>query len=249
MRYFVHLAYDGSQYHGWQIQKNAHSVQAEIESCFHKLSGRAVNVTGCGRTDTGVHAKSFYLHFDCQDKLPFDFTIFLYKCNAILPKDIVFYEIFPVAADAHARFSAQSRSYTYYIHRHKSPFLRQYSFFHPFDLDISKMNEASGILFDYKDFSAFSKSKTQTKTNNCNIYKAFWEEKDGQYIFHITADRFLRNMVRAIVGTLLEIGAGKRDLRDFRRIIASKDRSMAGMSVPGNALFLSHIAYPPEITR
>ncbi len=247
MRYFVHLAYDGSQYHGWQIQKNAHSVQAEIEDCFRKLSGNAVKVTGCGRTDTGVHAKSFYLHFDIEDKLPMDMATFLYKCNAILPRDIVFYELFPVPADAHARFSALSRTYTYYIHRHKSPFRRQYSFFHPFDLDISGMNRASEILFEYRDFSAFSKSKTQTKTNDCSITEAWWEERDGQYIFHITADRFLRNMVRAIVGTLLEIGTGKRAVEDLHRIIASKDRSMAGMSVPGNALFLSHIAYPPEI--
>lgn len=244
MRYFVRLAYDGTVYHGWQIQENAHSIQAEIEQCLQKLLGENISVIGCGRTDTGVHAKEFYLHFDIQKVLPMDFPRFLYKCNSILPKDIVFYEIMEVKDDVHARFSALSRSYTYHIHTRKSPFLRQYSFFHPLELDIQKMNQAAKILFEYVDFSAFSKSKTQTKTNNCKIIEAYWEQKGHQFIFHISADRFLRNMVRAIVGTLLEVGKGKLTMEDFRQIIESKNRSNAGMSVSGNALFLTQITYP-----
>ncbi len=244
IRYSVRLAYDGAAYHGWQIQENAYSVQAEITACIKKLLGTDVSVIGCGRTDKGVHAKEFYLHFDLPKPLAMEEDKFLYKCNAILPKDIVFYEIKLVRKEWHARFSALSRSYEYHLHTHKSAFLNQYSFFYPFEVDVPKMNEAAKILFEYIDFSSFSKSKTQTKTNDCKIMEAYWERTGGQLVFHITADRFLRNMVRAIVGTLLEVGKGRLSQEEFRQIIESKNRSNAGMSVPGNALFLTKIMYP-----
>jgi len=162
MRYFIHLAYDGTNYHGWQKQDNAHSVQEEITNALQKLIREEVSILGCGRTDTGVHAKDFYLHFDLKKELPFEFSKFIYKCNAILPSDIVFFDIYKVNKEAHARFSAISRSYEYHIHLKKDPFIKNYSNFFPFPLHLEKMNEAATILLEYQDFTSFSKSKTQT---------------------------------------------------------------------------------------
>ncbi len=247
MRYFIHLAYDGTNYHGWQKQDNAHSVQEEIMRSLQKLLQKEVTVVGCGRTDAGVHAKDFYLHFDLEETLPFETSKFIYKCNSILPSDIVFFDVFKVKENAHARFDAKSRSYEYHIHTKKNPFVKQFSNFFPLSLDIEKMNKAAKILLEYTDFTSFSKSKTQTKTNNCKVTDAYWEKIGDLLVFHITADRFLRNMVRAIVGTLLEVGNGKLEIEDFRKIVEAKNRGEAGMSVPGHALFLTKVVYPDNL--
>ena len=243
MRYFIHLAYDGTNYHGWQKQDNANSVQEEIIHTLEKLVQEEFTIIGCGRTDTGVHAKDFYLHFDLEKGLPLESSKFIYKCNAILPSDIVFFDIFKVKDNAHTRFDAISRSYEYHIHTKKNPFVKKYSSFFSFPLNLKKMNEAAKTLLEYKDFTSFSKSKTQTKTNNCDISEAFWVKEENTLVFHITADRFLRNMVRAIVGTLLEVGKGKLEIEGFRNIIESKNRGEAGMSVSGHALFLTKVIY------
>jgi len=243
MRYFIKLAYDGTGFHGWQIQKNAHSVQTEIEEKLTLMLGKKVEITGCGRTDTGVHASEFYAHFDI-DKLPFKPDDFVYKLNRFLSPEIAVYKMFNVPDDFHARFSAVSRTYKYYINKIKNPFKVNYSYFLSVNIDVDAMNKAAAYLMEYKDFTSFSKLHTQTFTNNCKIYEAFWTvEENGDLIFTITADRFLRNMVRAIVGTLLEIGKGKLKPEDMKTIIEAKDRSKAGFSVPAHGLFLHKIKY------
>ena len=240
-RYFLQLSFHGKKFHGWQIQENAHSVQAEINKALQTLLGKETATTGCGRTDTGVHALKFYLHFDAEE-IP-DEKDFIYHLNSLLPFEIAIQNIFKVADDAHARYNATSRTYRYFIHRSKNPFLNDTSYFFPFDVDLDLMNEAAGILKTHSDFSCFSKSRTQVKTNICTIMDARWKEKDEQLIFEITADRFLRNMVRAIVGTLLEVGEHHITLEDFTEIIENKKRSGAGVSVPGQGLFLANVTY------
>ena len=251
MRYFIHLAFDGTRYHGWQQQTNAVTVQETVTDCLGKLLRKEIQVTGCGRTDTGVHAKQFYLHFDVDDGKPFpyDFRQFLYKCNAILPQDIAFFDIFEVKKDAHARFDAVARTYQYFIHTAKDPFKRHYSHYLPFRPDLDRMNEAASILLEYNDFTSFSKTGSQTKTNLCKLTEARWETAGDTLVFTITADRFLRNMVRAVTGTLLEVGSGKIAPEAVRDIIAAKDRRRAGTSVPGNALFLTKVRYPAELFK
>lgn len=241
-RYFLKLSYKGTNFHGWQIQENASSVQETINNALSLLIRSEINVVGCGRTDTGVHARQFYAHFDL------DFTIedlekLIFKVNSFLCKDIYIQEIYKVSADLHARFSAKSRTYHYYIHQKKNPFNEELSYFFPHDLDLELMNRAAQILFDYNDFTSFSKSHTDTKTNLCTIKEAKWKASEEQLVFHITADRFLRNMVRAIVGTLLEVGRHKMNLMDFRNVIEQKNRSKAGVSVPAHGLFLEEIIY------
>ncbi|HRH66518.1 MAG TPA: tRNA pseudouridine(38-40) synthase TruA [Bacteroidia bacterium] len=243
MRYFIQLSFDGTRYHGWQIQKNAHSVQAELNSALERILGQAIETTGCGRTDTGVHAHEFYVHFDSekQSLMTADLS---HQLNCILPHDIAIYTIFEMHPEAHARYDAISRTYIYHIHHQKDPFQNQFSAFYPHSLDLGKMNEFSSMLFDYSDFSCFSKTGTQNLTNICKISKAKWQNENGNSVFTVTADRFLRNMVRAIVGTLLEAGRGRLTEAGFRKILESKDRKEAGFSVPAKGLSLAEVKYP-----
>lgn len=241
-RYFIELAYNGNGYNGWQIQPAAPSIQGELNQALTTLLRENINVVGAGRTDTGVNASFYVAHFDFSTEIE-DTTHLAYKLNRLLGRNIAISRIYPVPSDLHARFSALSRTYKYFIDKAKDPFTYPFTFCpHPLP-DIKRMNEACKILFEYTDFTSFSKLHTDTKTNNCRIMQAEWEEKGNQLIFTIRADRFLRNMVRAIVGTMLEIGQGKLDRENLRQIIESKNRCSAGTSVPGNALFLYDIEY------
>jgi len=242
-RFFIRLSYDGTNYHGWQLQQNAHTIQAELNDKLSVLLGESINVVGCGRTDAGVHAREFFAHFDSK-QMQFSETDLAYKLNSFLPEDIAVDHIFPVTDEMHSRFSAISRTYTYFISRKKSPFNRQFSYYFNGTLDLESMQNAAAILFQFEDFTSFSKLHTQTATNNCKITEARWEVNSDELIFTITADRFLRNMVRAIVGTLLEIGKGKLKPEEMQRIIEAKDRSRAGFSVPAHGLFLERVIYP-----
>lgn len=241
-RYFIELAYNGNGYNGWQIQPDSPSVQGELNQALTTLLRETIHVIGAGRTDTGVNASFYVAHFDIPTEIQ-DTAHLVYKLNRLLGRNIAISSIYPVPTDLHARFSAISRTYKYFIDKTKDPFTYPFTF-RPYPLpDISRMNEACQVLLEYTDFTSFSKLHTDTKTNNCRIMQAVWEEKGNQLIFTIKADRFLRNMVRAIVGTLLEIGQGKLDCNGFRQIIESKNRCSAGTSVPGNALFLCDIEY------
>ncbi len=245
-RYFIKLSYNGSAYNGWQIQDNTTAtVQQTINEALSMVLNEPVTVTGCGRTDTGVHAKEFYAHFDCsKTTLLLEYDKWLYKFNQVLPADIAIEQIIAVKQDASSRFDAVSRTYQYIISKQKNPFMMGRTNIINTDFDIDEMNKAASTLFDYTDFSAFSKSNTQTFTNDCKIYKAQWKQENDTLLFTITADRFLRNMVRAIVGTLLEVGKGKLSITDFKKIIESKQRSNAGVSVPACGLYLVKVEYP-----
>lgn len=243
MRYFITLSYDGTRYHGWQIQPNGISVQETLQKALSTLLRQAIEVVGAGRTDAGVHAKMMVAHFDINSQL-LDCAQLVYKLNKILPPDIAVQKVEPVEDDLHARFSATSRTYHYFIHLRKSPFLKAYSWYVYGNLDFERMNEAARTLLEYRDFTSFSKVNTDTKTNDCTVTKAVWEElSPGEWRFTVTANRFLRNMVRAIVGTLVEVGRGKMTVEQFRKVIEQKNRCSAGESVPGNALFLVDIRY------
>ena len=245
-RYFIYLAYDGTAYHGWQIQPNGESVQECLMKALSTLLRREVEVIGAGRTDAGVHASLMVAHFDSD--MPLDTAFMTDKLNRLLPPDISVYCLRPVIPEAHARFDATSRKYKYYITTAKVPFERQYRcrlFQTP---DFERMNEAAQVLFEYTDFTSFSKLHTDVKTNNCKIMHAAWTQHDERtWVFTIQADRFFRNMVRAIVGTLLEVGRGKLTIEGFRRVIEQQDRCQAGASVPGNALFLVDVTYPETL--
>ena len=244
MRYFIYLSYDGTNYHGWQIQPNGNSIQAELNRAVSILCGKDAETTGAGRTDAGVHASMMVAHFDYEKGEIADTGQFAYKLNRILPRDIVVSRVEAVADDMHARFSATARTYQYHIHTKASPFLNHYSFMPPYPLDFDRMNKAALRLFDYTDFTSFSKLHTDVKTNNCRIMQAVWTQTSPTtWVFTIQADRFLRNMVRAIVGTLLDVGRGAISIGEFCQIIERKDRCSAGTSVPGNALFLTDIQY------
>ncbi|MBN2615002.1 MAG: tRNA pseudouridine(38-40) synthase TruA [Bacteroidales bacterium] len=243
-RYFVHLAYNGTAYHGWQIQPNAVTVQEVLNEKISLLTGEKVNLVGCGRTDTGVHARMFFAHFDLEKPLQIKPEEFVHKLNGFHLKDIAVYHLWPVPEDYHSRFSAVSRTYKYYISRVRDPFGRDQSWEYTGTLDVAAMQKAAEYLFDFTDFTSFSKLHTQTATNSCTISEARWEQNENQLVFTITANRFLRNMVRAIVGTLVEIGQGKLSPEEMNRIILSKDRGEAGFSVPANGLFLERITYP-----
>ena len=243
-RYFIHMAYNGSRYNGYQIQPDMPTVQAAVERCLSLKLGEKVEITGCGRTDTGVHARNYYAHFDL-DKEIVDAQKLAHQMNAFLPDDIVIYRIWQVEPRFHARFDAVSRTYHYYITRTKNPFHTHDAYFLYGDLDVMKMQDAANLLFDYEDFTSFSKVHTQVKTNNCKIMEARWFEQDGLLVFRIKADRFLRNMVRAIVGTLLEVGKGRMTVEEFRAVIERKNRCAAGTSVPAHALFLEEVEYGP----
>lgn len=250
MRFFIRLSYDGKNYHGWQIQPGAITVQEVLNKALTTLLRVPTEVVGAGRTDAGVNASMMIAHFDTdvqfsdiqEDKN--SLYQLRYRLNKLLPPDIAIHDIYPVADDMHARFSATSRTYHYYITTEKSPF-EPYAYRFPQPLDFEKMNEACKVLFDYIDFTSFSKLHTDVKTNNCKIMEARWEQISPiKWQFTIKADRFLRNMVRAIVGTLIDVGRGAITIQQFREIIEKKDRCSAGTSVPGNALFLCDVTYP-----
>ena len=243
MRYFITLSYDGTRFHGWQVQPNGISVQGELDHGLSLLLHRNVQTVGAGRTDAGVHASMMVAHFDSDEEV--DGQQLAYKLNKLLPRDIAIQKIERVPDDWHARFSATSRTYHYFLHTEKSPFLRHYSCELHYPLDFAKMNEAATILLEYEDFGAFCKSGADVKTTLCHVTKACWEQTaPAQWRFEITANRFLRNMVRAVVGTLVDVGRGRLSLEDFRQVIEGKCRSDAGESMPGNALFLVNITYP-----
>lgn len=242
MRYFIELAYKGTNYHGWQSQPDVISVQETINKALSTLLKTNVDIVGAGRTDTGVHAKQMFAHFDFDTEI--DAFQLVHKLNSFLPKDIVIYTIKKVSEEAHARFDATKRTYEYCIHSMKDAFENEGSYQFQLALDIDKMNEACEILFTHNDFECFSKVNTDVSTFNCVIFEANWQQDGNKLVFTIAADRFLRNMVRAIVGTMLNIGTGKIGLDDFEKIIASKDRSEAGFSVPAHGLYLTKIDYP-----
>jgi len=244
-RYFIQLSYKGTNFHGWQFQPNAKTIQEELETAFALIFRTKTEITGAGRTDTGVHAKFYVAHFETN--IEFDLEKIVGKLNSMISKDISIFKIFEVENKAHSRFDALSRTYEYHIHFVKNPFLREFSTFIYSKLDIDKMNQASAELFNFEDFTSFSKLHTDVKTNNCKIYKAEWQTNNNGLIFTIEADRFLRNMVRAIVGTLIEIGKNKIQIEDFKNIIAQKNRNKAGMSMPAEGLFLCDIKYPQII--
>lgn len=245
MRYFIQLAYNGKAYHGWQTQPDAVSVQEVLEQALSMLLTDSISIVGAGRTDAGVHATEMVAHFDTETT--FEEGNLAFRLNAFLPKDIVIYTIFKVNPEVHARFDAVARSYLYRISTQKDPFsIEQAYFFRPY-LDVDVMNSACKVLFNYNDFQCFSKSNTDVKTYTCKIEMAFWEKNGDELHFRISADRFLRNMVRAIVGTMIEIGTGKISVADLHTIIRSKDRSRAGYSVPAHGLYLTKVDYPKDI--
>ncbi len=250
MRYFIELAYKGTNYHGWQYQPGADTVQETLNKALSLLLKTEIDIVGAGRTDTGVHAKQMYAHFDYETEI--DTPKLIHKLNSFLPKDIVVFTIIKVAEDAHARFDATKRTYEYHIHSVKDAFENEASYQFQLPLDIDKMNEACQILFKHTDFECFSKVNTDVHTFNCMIFEAYWtrlgaKQNGNKLIFTISADRFLRNMVRAIVGTMINIGTGKISLADFEKIIESKDRSQAGFSVPAHGLYLTKIEYKFEV--
>ncbi|MGM0634912.1 MAG: tRNA pseudouridine(38-40) synthase TruA [Bacteroidota bacterium] len=247
MRYFICLSYLGTHYHGWQIQPKHISVQEKVNLALSTALQEEISVMGAGRTDTGVHAKNFIAHFDSEQSIS-EKKQLIYKLNNLLPQDIAVHHIKSVKDEAHARFDAISRTYEYKITQEKNPFTLNEAYFVKNKLDIDLMNQAAAILFEYKDFKCFAKVKTQVHTHLCSIIEAQWKkDENGLLIFTIKANRFLRNMVRAIVGTMVEIGLGKIALADFKKIIESKQRSNAGKSVPAHALFLIEIDYPQDI--
>ena len=246
-RHFIYLSYDGAAYHGWQVQPNGISVQQRLNEALSTILRRTIEVTGAGRTDAGVNASLMVAHFDSVAG-SFECGVLADKLNRLLPQDIAVSRIVPVRPDAHARFDATSRTYNYYVTRRKSPFTARYRWRLHTPLDVTAMNEAAAALMDYEDFTSFSRLHTDVKTNICHVTEARWERlDDGDLRFVITADRFLRNMVRAIVGTLVEVGRGRMDVPAFRRIIETRDRCAAGQSAPGNALFLTGITYPDAL--
>ncbi len=247
-RYFIELAYNGTRFHGWQIQPNAKSVQETLEHALSTICREKISVTGAGRTDTGVHASYFVAHFESGNE-NLDHVDFTYKLNSFLGADIVIFSISKVANGAHARFDAVSRTYHYYLNRRKDPFALETSCYFSRELDVVAMNDACSVLFEFNDFTSFSKLHTDVKTNNCSIQYAHWDMKGHQLVFTVKADRFLRNMVRAIVGTMIQVGQGKLTIDEFRKIIVAKDRGAAGASAPPEGLFLADIQYPETIFR
>ncbi|MBO4806209.1 MAG: tRNA pseudouridine(38-40) synthase TruA [Paludibacteraceae bacterium] len=243
MRYFIYFSYRGTHYHGWQIQPNNITVQEVLQDALSKIVREKVDMTGAGRTDTGVHASCMVAHFDLSVPME-DPDRMVQKLNSILPVDIAVDKICPVASNAHARFDAKSRTYKYYVTERKNVFSSDFSArILGKGLNYDLMNEAAKVLFDYIDFTSFSKVHTDTKTNNCKIMRAEWQKEGDFWVFTIQADRFLRNMVRAVVGTLFEVGRGKMTIDQFRQVIESKDRCKAGTSAPAEGLFLVDIEY------
>lgn len=247
LRYFIQFSYFGQSYHGWQNQPNAITVQEVLEGVLSKLLRTKIEITGAGRTDSGVHAREMFGHFDCINIE--DVTDLLYRINAFLPDDIAVQKIVQVKDDAHARFDALERSYEYWISPTKNPFLKDTAYYVKSSLDLHLMNQACKLLLGKQDFECFSKSKTDVKTYICDVKEAKWIMGGDKLIFKITADRFLRNMVRAIVGTLLDVGQEKYPVNNVKSILKSKDRSMAGVSVPAKGLYLTSVIYPKAIFK
>lgn len=243
-RYFIEIAYNGTAYHGWQVQKNAHSVQEVLNKALSTIFRQKIETLGCGRTDTGVHARALFAHFDLTGEEDLTGSRFLQSINSLLPYDISVKRFIEVPAEAHARFDATKRSYEYHVHFQKDPFKHNLSWLLRDVPDIELMNRAARILMEYRDFSCFCKSNTHTVTNNCLITRAEWVGSEHGIVFHISADRFLRNMVRAIVGTLMKVGKREIEPDHIRSIIESKDRSNAGESVPACGLYLTEVEYP-----
>lgn len=241
-RYFIYLSYDGTNYHGWQVQPNGNSVQEEMQKALSTLLRRSIEIVGAGRTDAGVHARVMVAHFDSVADV--DCRQLAYKLNRLLPRDISVSRVIPVAEDMHARFSAVKRTYHYYIHTRKDPFHRFYSCELHYELDFALMNEAAAYLLQCDDFAAFCKVHTDVKTTICRVSEARWiDDGNGCWHFVISADRFLRNMVRAVVGTLVDVGRHRLSLEQFKAVVAGRNRSNAGESMPGNALFLEAVMY------
>ena len=245
MRYFIRFSYFGKNYHGWQRQPNAITVQEVLEDCLSKLLGAPTEVVGAGRTDTGVHAKEMFAHFDRDSLL--DLEELLRRMNAFLPEDIAVQDISSVVSDAHARFSALERTYEYWLVQRKDPFLSDFAHIVRPNLDIEAMNEAASFLLKHSDFESFSKTNSDVKTFICDVRQAEWSMEKDKLVFTIVADRFLRNMVRAVVGTLLEVGLAKRKPLEIHDILKSKSRSKAGVSVPAKGLYLTQVKYPENI--
>jgi tRNA pseudouridine38-40 synthase len=243
-RYFIKLSFLGTNYHGWQKQENANSVQFVLSDALSVILKEKIDVTGAGRTDTGVHAREFYAHFDFNYLDEKQRMELVYHLNGYLPYDIAIQEIVPVIPGSHARFSAVSRTYQYILAQTKDPFFSGFAFYYSFPLQIQKMNEGAALIKSYEDFTSFAKLPSETKTNICLITDIYWEKKGNTLLFSVTANRFLRNMVRAIVGTLIDLGRNKIQLSDLERIILSKNRSAAGYSVPACGLYLTSIVYP-----
>ncbi|MBE6314697.1 MAG: tRNA pseudouridine(38-40) synthase TruA [Bacteroidales bacterium] len=243
MRYFLRLSYNGAPYHGWQVQPNAVSVQSTIEEALSMVLRESISIVGAGRTDTGVNARMMFAHFDYTGAIS-DKCKLINSLNRLVGKNIAIYDIIDVSDDAHARFDATSRTYKYFVTHEKSPFHYPFSWYCPQSLDYDKMNEACEVLKRHIDFTSFSKLHTDVKTNNCRIDYAHWKQEGEMMVFTITADRFLRNMVRAVVGTLVEVGRGKISVEEFEQIILKKDRCSAGTSMPPQALFLWNVEYP-----
>lgn len=241
MRYFIKFSYNGTHYHGWQIQPNALSVQETLSKALSIVLNFDINLMGAGRTDTGVHAKEMFAHFDVEKLI--DTQSSIHKLNSYLPKDIAIHDIILVHDDAHARFDATKRTYEYHINIFKDVFLENLSWYYQKELDIHAMNHASEILLQHTDFKCFSKVNTDVNTFNCKIFEAHWKKENNKLIFTISADRFLRNMVRAIVGTLINVGLHKITTTDFNTIIENKNRNDAGFSVPAHGLYLTKIEY------
>ena len=242
MRYFIEFAYNGKNYCGWQYQPHSPSVQETLNKALSTLLRTPIDVVGAGRTDTGVHARQMYAHFDFDAEI--NWEVIAHKLNAFLPQDIVVYRFIPLHSDAHARFDATSRTYEYHIHTYKDAFENEGSWYHFHPLNVNKMNEAAQVFFNHTDFKCFSKTHTDVRTYNCKITHAKWEQHANKLVFTITADRFLRNMVRAIVGTLVNVGLGKITVEDVDKIIQSRDRGHAGASVPAHGLYLTKVIYP-----
>ena len=245
MRYFIQFSYLGKPYHGWQKQPNAVTVQQLLDEALSTLLRRPVETVGAGRTDTGVHAREMFAHFGADGIDDVDGLV--YRLNALLPEAIAVQNIFQVSGQAHARFDAAQRTYEYWIVQEKNPFYSDFAHYVKHPLDIIEMNKAAALLTEHGDFECFSKSKTDVKTYRCDLKKALWEKRGDLLVFTISADRFLRNMVRAVVGTLLEVGTNKCTLADVKRIINSRDRSQAGPSVPAKGLYLTSVQYPEKI--
>lgn len=245
MRFFIELSYNGKSYHGWQIQNKVNSVEGQLEYCLSKLLNTSINIVGAGRTDRGVHAKQMFAHFDFEEKIS---SNFVKKLNLFLPKSIYVSNIFPVKKHIHARFNALRRTYKYYLTSEKNPFFQDFSWYCFYPLDIQRMILASQILMKYKDFSSFCKKKKDKKNNICDIYHADWSINKIHFCFTIEANRFLRNMVRSIIGTLIDVGRVKISINKFIEIIELKDpNSCSSPSVPACGLFLTKILYPEDI--
>jgi len=244
MRFFIEFSYKGTNYHGWQIQPNANTIQSEINNALSTILHINIDVMGAGRTDAGVHAKQMFAHFNCD--IDFDSQDLIFKLNRLLPVDIVIHDIFRVRDDANCRFDALSRTYQYHIIQKKNPFNNN-AYLLQKVLDIEAMNEACKYMLGNQDFTSFSKVNTQTFTNNCNVMLAKWEVVNNEIVFTIKANRFLRNMVRAITGTLLDVGLSKIEANEVAKIIAAQDRAKAGTSLPSHALFLISVQYPNDI--